>query len=148
MAETVLMALAKFFDAMDNVFAIVFFIALLLSFLDGGKKKKSPGAPPLPTPDIDIPTLANDPNIAVQQEVTVEPPPKIVPRGVTNNVTEAYRQKYKRQRQAEERSIRMEEHKLKSSSEERAEAVLDADDALNAMILKEIFDKPKALRRL
>ena len=147
MVETMLVMVSKFLDAMDNVVAIVFFIALLVSFFDGGKKKKSPNAPPLPTPDIDIPTLANDPNIAVQQEVTVEPPPKIVPRGVTNNVTEAYRQKYKRQRQAEERSIRMDERKLKSSSEERAEAVLDADDALNAMILKEIFDKPKALRR-
>ena len=143
MVETVLEAVAKFFDAMDDVFAVVFLIALVVSFFDGGKKKRqSGGAPPLPTPDIDIPTLANDPNIKVQQEVTVEPPPKIVPRGVTNSVTESYRQKYKQQRLAEERSM-----KLKSPSENRTEAVLDADDALNAMILKEIFDSPKALRR-
>lgn len=140
----VLELMARFFDNMDDIFSIIFVLMVIFTFVDGSskKKKRSTGMPP-PTPDLDIPTLENDPNIKVQQEITVEPTDKIIPRGVTNNITENYRQKYAQQRQAEERSI-----KVKNPSREQTkEAALNADDALNAMILSEIFDKPKALRR-
>ena len=141
---SVLNMLELFFENMDDIFSIIFVLMVIFTFIDGAnkKKKRSTGMPPTP-PDLDIPTLENDPNIKVQQEITLEPPEKIVPRGVTNNITENYRQKYAQQRQAEERSL-----KTKKPSEEKTnETALNADDALNAMILSEIFDKPKALRR-
>ena len=143
--QTILDAVSRFLDSMDDIFSIIFLLMVIFTFLDGAfnKKKRPPSVPP-PAPDLDIPTLANDPNIKVQQEVTVEPQPKIFPRGVTNNITESYRQKYKLQRIVEERSL-----KTKTPTEDRpkAEAALNADDALDAMILSEIFNKPKALRR-
>ena len=142
--KTVLETVSRFLDSMDDIFSFIFILMVVFTFLEGSinKKKRPTGMPP-PTPDFDIPTLENDPTIEVQQEVTVEPPPKIVPRGVTNNITESYRQKYKLQRLAEERAL-----KIKKPTEDQSkEAALNADDALNAMILSEIFDKPKALRR-
>ena len=135
--DTILDVISRILDSMDDIFSVIFMLMVVFTFLEGSINKKK--RPP-PTPDFDIPTLENDPTIEVQQ---VEPPPRIVPRGVTNNITESYRQKYRLQRLAEESSLRTK----KPTEDQAKEAALDADDALNAMILSEIFDKPKALRR-
>lgn len=146
----VLNVLETFFENMEDIlsYVFVFFVIVAFVFDDSNKKKKrskknrSTGMP-LPPPDLDIPTLENDPNIKVQQEITFEPPEEIVPRGVTNNVSENYRRKYEQMRREQERSLKTN----KPSEEKTNEPALNADDALNAMILSEIFDKPKALRR-
>ena len=142
--QSLLNTIDRLFDVIGDSFSIFFILMIVFTFIDGATKKKNQPLPPPIDDEFDIPTLANDPNIVVREEVVVKPPDKVVPRGVTNNVTEAYRQKYEQQKRLSKiEAIRNERRNEKPSEN----AALNAEDALNAMMLAEIFDKPKALRR-
>lgn len=139
-------------ENMDDIFSVIFMLMVVFTFIDGANKKKQTQSPPPSTgADLDIPTLANDPNIEVQQEVIVQPQEKIVPRGLTNSVTENYRRRYERQK----RDIKDEARKEEARKEEAlrverlqdSKAALSSDEALDAIVLSEILGKPKALRR-
>ena len=116
----------KLLNGIDDVFSLLFILFIVMSFLDGAVRRKQTKIPPPPLDgDLNIPTLANDPTVAVEQEVVVEP---------------------KKKRRAE-----LKTPSIRPTQSERTQPVekpmLNADDALNAMIAAEIFDKPKALRR-
>lgn len=138
-------------ENMDDIFSVIFMLMVVFTFIDGANKKKQTQAPPTTGADLDIPALANEPNIEVQQEVIVQPQEKIVPRGLTNSVTENYRRRYERQK----RDIKDEARKEEARKEEAlrverlqdSKAALSSDEALDAIVLSEILGKPKALRR-
>ena len=108
---------------MDISFIIVLWV--IISIVQAiNDRKKAPPPPQIP-PDFEIPTLANDPNQAEIEEV---------------DVAEIYRQKKK-----------SETPKVQTESEivEEKNIALDLTPsaAMHAMILNEVLDKPKSLRR-
>jgi len=127
---------------------VVIFIAKLFIKQPPQKNKKPPQ--PLPTNttgkgEFEIPTLANDPNFP-DESVTVfkdEDKPAEV-REI--NFNEFYRQ---RKTEVHEKvSVRNDELKLQTADEKKSSLPLNltAESAMNAMILSEIFGKPKALQ--
>lgn len=135
---------------MDMSLLVILWVVILIvqSVTDKKKKKK---LPPVPPPEntgnrnFDIPTLANDPNFP-GEDVTVfrdtERPAEV--REV--NFTEMYSQRKAAAR--EKISARTAESNLQPTTNEGKGLPLNlnAESAMNAMILSEIFGKPKALR--
>ena len=114
--------------------ATIFLIWLLITVIDNlSKRKKRRLPPPDDSPDFDIPTLPNDPNFPGEEvPIFIESP-----------------------RQAEVRPQKISRPPKKISprevheAEENSELDLDLTPSkvLNAFVLNEILDKPKALRR-
>ncbi|MBQ9486832.1 MAG: hypothetical protein IJU91_03385 [Selenomonadaceae bacterium] len=137
-----------------SLLAILWVVILIVQAVNDKKKKKlPPPAPPAENTEgrnFDIPTLANDPNFP-GEDVTVyrdaERPAEV--REV--NFTEMYRQRKSTAR--EKVSARTAESNVESNVQTTANESkslplnLNAESAMNAMILSEIFGKPKALRR-
>lgn len=133
-----------------GLLAILWVIILIVhAFSDKKKKKLPPPAPPSESTgdrNFDIPTLANDPNFP-GEDVTVyrdaERPAEV--REV--NFTEMYRQRKAVAR--EKVSARQVESTVQTAVNEGKGLPLNlnAESAMNAIILSEIFGKPKALRR-
>ena len=127
---------------------VIIFIAKL--FIKPPPPKKMPSPKPLPTNttgkgEFEIPTLANDPTLP-NESVTIfkdeEKPAEV--REI--NFTELYRQ---RKTEVHEKvSVRNDELKLQTADEKKSSLPLNltAESAMNAMILSEIFGKPKALQ--
>lgn len=113
---------------MDNVFSVIFVLMVVFTFIDGSvrKKNKTPNLPP-PIDDFNVLPLDDTQKIEVSREVKVTPPVKSRPSRNYQPIEVQPTQT------------------VKEKEAERAE--LSAADAREAMILKEIFDKPKALRR-
>lgn len=110
----------------------IFLIWLAITVIDNLSKRKKRRLPPNESPDFEIPTLADDPNFPGEEvPIFIEnprqaevrplqsPPPKKIPAQVVREVEE------------------IEELDLK----------LTPSKVMNAFILNEILDKPKALRR-
>ncbi len=134
---------------MDMSLLVILWVVILIvqSVTDKKKKKKLPPVPPAENADdrnFDIPTLANDPNFP-GEDVTVyrdtERPAEV--RKV--NFSEMYRQ---RKAAREKIPARTAESTVQTTVNEGKSLPLNlnAESAMNAMILSEIFGKPKALR--
>ena len=133
-----------------SLLAILWVVILIVQAVNDKKKKKLP--PPAPPAEnngdrnFEIPTLANDPNFP-GEDVTVyrdaERPAEV--REV--NFTEMYRQRKSTAR--EKVSARTVESTVQTTADEGKGLPLNlnAESAMNAIILSEIFGKPKALRR-
>lgn len=128
---------------------VIIFIAKV--FIKPPPPRKMPSPKPLPTNttgkgSFEIPTLANDPNLP-NESVTIfkdEDKPAEV-REI--NFTELYRQ---RKAEVHEKvSARTEEFKFQTADEKKSSLPfnLTAESAMNAIILSEIFGKPKSLQR-
>ena len=133
---------------MDDIFSIIFFIWIAYAVLEGAiRKKKIP--PPLQRPseqrheeddttDFEIPTLANDPNAPI----VLAPPRAIV---------EIVQPEPKIQSQSQDQIQAKYERAKKVTEQEQTKPTLNLNftqtDAMNAMVLSEIFSKPKSLRR-
>ena len=131
---------------MDDIFSVIFFIWIAYAALESViRKKKIP--PPLQLPserraeddeaaDFEIPTLANDPN----STKVIEP---------SKSVAEMFQAEQPRQRQMQ---TLLQRHQSNIQTEQSQtnptiNVNLTQNDAMNAMILSEIFNKPKSLRR-
>lgn len=115
-------------------FATIFLIWLAVVFFDNfAKRKKRRLPPPNGSPDFDIPTLPNDPNfpgeeipIFIESPSQAEVRPKnLSPRPKKISVQEV--------------------HKAEEINE--LDLNLTPENVMNAFILNEILDKPKALRK-
>ena len=113
--------------------ATIFLIWLVVTILDNmSKRKKRRLPPPEESSDFDIPTIANDPNLPGEEvPIFIESP-----------------------RQAEVRSKNFSPKKKISAQEvHEAEETKELDlsltpsNVMNAFVMSEILDKPKALRR-
>ena len=115
--------------------ATIFLIWLLVTIIDNlSKRKKRRLPPPVDSPDFDIPTIPGDPNF----------PGEEVPIFIENP-----HQAEIRQRTFEPpRSKKVPEQKF-SEAEKTTELDLNLTPStvMNAFIITEILDKPKALRR-
>ena len=115
--------------------ATIFLIWLAITVIDNMSKRKKRRLPPPENPsDFDIPTLANDPNfpgeevpIFIENPKQAEIRPKNFEPPRPKKITE---QKF---REAEETS--------------EFDLNLTPSKVLNAFVINEILDKPKALRR-
>ena len=108
---------------MDDIFSIIFFIWIAYAILESIVRKKN-----IPTPqeqpteiDFEIPILENDPNAKIQSPQSSES--KII------------------QQQKVSQAIK------KSNVGQESYLNFTSDDAMNAMVLAEIFSKPKSLRK-
>ena len=133
---------------MDDIFSIIFFIWIAYAILEGViQKKKIP--PPLQLPseqksedeasiDFQIPTLANDPNSPI-----VLAPPK--------SVVEIFQPEPPIQPQSQNQIQSRYERSKRLMEDEQNKPTINLNftqaDAMNAMILSEIFNKPKSLRK-
>ena len=141
---------------MDDIFSMIFFIWIIYSILEGVVRKKQ--MPKLPSDQdqtqqdnesatFEIPTLANDPNL--QQLPTPSEEVIQIERG--DSVADVFR---KRQEMLRTTSLNTKQSVLnqnEQSNQPKEKSALNLnftpDDTMNAMILSEIFNKPKALRR-
>ena len=127
---------------------VIIFIAKM--FIKPPPPRKMPSPKPLPTNttgkgEFEIPTLANDPNLPNESVTIFQDEDK--PAEVREiNFTELYRQ---RKAEVHEKiSVHTEEIKLQTADENKSSLPfnLTAESAMNAIILSEIFGKPKALQ--
>ena len=132
---------------MDDIFSIIFFIWIAYAILEGIIQKKK--IPPLQLPseqqsedgastDFQIPTLANDPNSPI-----VLAPPK--------SVVEIFQPEPPIQSQSQHQLQSRYERAKQLMEQEQNKPTINLNftqaDAMNAMILSEIFNKPKSLRK-
>ena len=130
---------------MDDIFSIIFFIWIAYAALESViRKKKIP--PPLQLPserrtedeeasDFEIPTLANDPNVPIDL-------------AQNKSVYEVFKPSSMKQLQPQQTHHQVTKQPNNSMQEEpKINVNLTQSDAMNAMILSEIFNKPKSLRR-
>ena len=114
--------------------ATIFLIWLAITVIDNlAKRKKRRLPPPQQSPDFDIPTLPNDPNFPGEEiPIFIESP----------------RQAEVRQRTLPPRPKKISVQEVRAA-EETHELDLDLTPSkvMNAFVLSEILDKPKALRR-
>ena len=115
---------------MDDIFSVIFFIWIAFALLEGIVRKKkmppAPTAPQLPTEDIKPPVETIEPNvIEIAQPLRINEPtqqPKPIP-----------------------------QPKVKWTEPAQKNPTLNLNftptDTMNAMILSEIFGKPKSLRK-
>ena len=117
--------------------ATIFLIWLLVTIIDNlSKRKKRRLPPPENPPDFDIPTISGDPNFPGEEvPIFIESP----------------RQAEVRQRNFEPppRHKKILEQKFREAEEATADFDLNLTPStvMNALIINEILDKPKALRR-
>ena len=124
-----------------SLLAILWVVILIVQAVTDKKKKKLPPKieQPADNADFEIPTLANDPNFPDENVKSAE-------------VREInFSEMYQPNRSAREKiSARTLENNLQTATNEKNKNLplnLNAESAMNAMILSEIFGKPKALRR-
>lgn len=110
---------------------VIFLIWLGITIIDNmAKRKKRRLPPPQTPPDFDIPTLANDPNLPGEEvPIFIESPPQAEVRPLNNPP---------RPRRVVEPAREPEEAHVLN---------LTPTTVLDAFVLTEILDKPKALRR-
>ena len=116
---------------MDISFVIVLWIIVAIIQAIDRKKNPPPPIPPNDSDDInfEIPTLANDPNKSAEvQEI---------------NLAEIYRQKKNIAAADKKTETKM----LVEEETKNIEIDITPTAAMNAVILSEILDKPKSLRR-
>ena len=146
---------------MDDLFSLIFFLWLAIAVV-GNIFNKAKRLPPPTNQDLDqiqqnsepaafeIPTLANDPNIPVEPL----PSREVVEVNQVSNVEDIFRQRqemYKqRLNQANSRIEPKVEEQVKIQPKQKSNLPLNLnltpEDTMNAMILSEIFNKPKSLR--
>lgn len=133
---------------MDTTLLVILWVVIIVvqAIRDGKKKKNLPPTPPSESTNknFEIPTLANDPNFP-GEDVTVfkdENKPAEV-REVS--FTEIYRQR--KAEVNENVSARKVESNLTEEKKSSLPLNLTAESAMNAIVLSEIFGKPKALRK-
>ena len=146
---------------MDDIFTLIFFLWFAAAVIGSIFDKKRRRLPPTPNQDLDqrqqdleqptfeIPTLANDPNISRDPL----PAEEVIEVKQVNNVEEIFRQRKNLVRQ--KLSLQSPSHDTTqaevNNSEDKEKSPLNLkltpEDTMNAMILSEIFNKPKALRR-
>lgn len=132
-----------------SLFVIIWIVILIVENVAGKKKKLPQNQPPAEkSGKLNIPTLANDPNFPGEDVTVFED--EVKPAEVREiGFTEMYRQR-KADLGAEKISARTVETNFENSSENKKSNLplnLNAESAMNAIILSEIFGKPKALRR-
>ena len=119
---------------MDISFIIIMWIIVTIIQAITDRKKAQP-PPQIPPEDLnfEIPTLANDPNKPAEiQEI---------------NLAELYRQKKKATENLAATKVQPEDKIFVEEETKNVEVNITPESALNAIILSEILDKPKALRR-
>ena len=122
---------------MDLTFIIVLWVIVSIIEAVSSRKKAPPPSqiPPQDSTGIDfeIPTLANDPHRAAEvQEI---------------NLSELYRQKKQAAQNFTATNAKSETKNFVEEENKNIEVNLDSESAMNAIILSEILDKPKSLRR-
>lgn len=127
---------------MDFSIIIILWIAfLVIENIAGRKKKKVPPPNPAETSmsntSFDIPNLANDPNFP-GEDVTVFKD-EFKPAEVREKISSQPKTEFQ-----SEKNFRREDN---AESKSNLPLNLNADSAMNAIILSEIFGKPKALQR-
>lgn len=118
---------------MDISFVIVLWIIIVI--IQGLDRKKAPPPPQIPPEDLnfEIPTLANAPNKPAQvQEI---------------NLAELYRQKKQAAENLAASKVQSEQKIFGEEETKNIEVDITPESAMNAIIISEILDKPKALRR-
>lgn len=124
---------------MDISFVVVLWIiVMIVQAINDRKKTPPPEIPPQDSTgnlDFEIPTLANDPNQAEVHEVE-----KI-------NLVELYRQKKHAAQNLQADKTQAETKNFVEEETKNIEVDITPESAMNAIILSEILDKPKALRR-
>ena len=115
---------------MDITFIIVLWI--IVSIIEAvNSRKKNP--PPNDDINFEIPTLANDPNKPAEvQEI---------------DLSELYRQKKQAAQISAPAKTKTEEKIFVEEETKNIEVEISPATAMNAIILSEILDKPKALRK-
>ena len=114
--------------------ATIFLIWLAVTVIDNlAKRKKRRLPPPENQPDFDIPTLANDPNFPGEEVPIFIENPRQAEIRPKNNPPAQIKQKISKP------EVREENNELDLN--------LTPSNVMNAFILNEILNKPKALRR-
>ncbi len=147
---------------MDDFFSIIFFIWFAFVILEGLVKKRQ--VPPTIDSDLDrqqqnsesatfeIPTLANDPNLQRDPIPTEE----VLQSAEIKTTEQIFRQRQELFRQSllnQTKNKTIEPQKPLAQRQSKFDSNINLNlnfteaDALNAMILSEIFNKPKSLRR-
>ena len=141
---------------MDDIFSMIFFIWIIYSILEGVVRKKQ--MPKLPSDQdqtqqdsesatFEIPTLANDPNL---QQLPI-PSEEVIQIERGDSVADVYRKRLEILRSAssnvEQTTTTQNEQNIQSKEKLASNLNFTPTDTMNAMILSEIFNKPKSLRR-
>ena len=141
---------------MDEIFSIIFFIWIIYSVLEGVVRKKP--MPKLPSEQdqtqqdsedaiFEIPTLANDPNL---QRLPV-PSEEVVQIKRGDSIADVYRRRQEIFRTISENQEQSAEPSNVEDTKSKEKTALKLDltptDSMHAMMLSEIFGKPKALRK-
>ena len=113
---------------------VIFLIWLAVTIIDNLAKRKRRIPPQNQSPDFDIPTLSNDPNI----------PGEEIPIFIESPMQAEVRQKNFSSPPPKKISVQ-EVHKAEETKE--LDLHLTPSNVMSAFILNEILDKPKALRR-
>ena len=113
-------------SAVDDIFSVIFFIWIAFAFLEGiVRKKKIPPSPQLPSEDTNFSLDQNVIDIAQPVEIKqLNPKPNSQPKKVLT-----------------------EQFKTNKPKDTNLNLEFTPADTMNAMILSEIFSKPKALRK-
>ena len=141
---------------MDDIFSMIFFIWIIYSILEGVVRKKP--MPKLPSEQdqtqqdsenaiFEIPTLANDPN---SQRMPI-PSEEVIEVERSESVADVFRRRQEMFRAAvsnsEQPTSHQEEQNHQTNEKPALNLNLTPNDTINAMVLSEIFNKPKAFRR-
>ena len=139
---------------MDDIFSMIFFIWIIYSILEGVVRKKQ--MPKLPSDQtqqdnesatFEIPTLANDPNL---QQLPI-PSEEVIQIERGDSVADVYRRRLEILRSASSNTEQTTTTQNEQNTQSKEKSALNLNftpaDTMNAMILSEIFNKPKALRR-
>lgn len=133
---------------MDLTFWIVLWIIFIVvqNVLEKKKPKSPPNLPPQNQEnnfDFEIPTLANDPNFPGEENQILieEKTPSAEVREI--NLEDFYREK----KSEAEKNFRETEKIFHEVEQKKLPFDLNSETAMNAIILSEIFGKPKSLQR-
>lgn len=121
---------------MDLTIIIVLWVIVSIVQAINDRKKTPPPIPPQDSTgnlDFEIPTLANDPNKPAEVEEI--------------NLAEIYRQKKLAAQNLESAKVQPETKNIVEEETKNIEVNITPESAMNAIILSEILDKPKALRK-
>lgn len=115
-------------------FGIIVFIWIAIMILDNIAKRKKRRIPPQQndSPDFDIPTLPNDPNFPGEEIILVDRPTQAEVR--PKDLTSPRQRTFNRQTKDAE-------------STNELDLDLTPSTVVNAFVIAELLDKPKALRR-
>ena len=145
-------------NQMDDIFSLIFFLWIAYAFIAGANNKKKLPAPKTESDQyqqneepstFEIPTLANDPNLSTDNLPSAE----VVKVENLNSIEDIFRQRQEFLRRqnmiTSESSDSPSNDDPPKSNESEAQFKLNFDksNALNAIVLAEIFNKPKALRK-